>query len=164
MAWINNAKGMWHPPSLLPTTSCRNWRHVRPAGSARWCTGSSASCQNASAFGDNARAGTMSHLHGLTFSFPLLQEKRYQPTAVYAVTVWSLLAKVSFVLMQQWCELFLHILAAFGNCLGTSLFLVAQYMWSHQKSLTCVNIKNISKIRSFNILNIQDFPNLCWCQ
>lgn len=30
--------------------------------------------------------------------------------------------------MQQWRELFLDILAAFSNCLGTSL-LVTQYKW-----------------------------------
>lgn len=43
-----------------------------------------------------------------------------------AASCWS----ITFVLVQQWCEQFFHILAAFNNCLGTSL-LVAQYEWSN---------------------------------
>lgn len=37
VAWINTANGMWHPPSLLRTASCRNWRHAHPAGNRCQC-------------------------------------------------------------------------------------------------------------------------------
>lgn len=94
------------------------------------------------------------------------QEKRYQPTIVYAVILWLLAALLVLFNATVIWTVFSYI-AAFSNGLGTHQSfsdLTQAVQLSHQKSLPCLNIKNISKIRIFNLLNKQDFPYLSWCQ
>lgn len=76
-------------PSLLPTASCMNWRHTRPAVSAQGacpCTCTKYLWWQSSCWYN------VTDSQELTFSFPLLQENRYQLTVVYALIIWLLLS------------------------------------------------------------------------
>lgn len=68
VSWINTASRMWHLSILASHCQLWNWRHVQAAGTAQECAGSHTSCQNASAFGDNAQASTVSHSLTCTWS------------------------------------------------------------------------------------------------
>lgn len=67
--------------------------------------------------------------HGLSLSFPLLQERRYQLTLIYDVIAWLLLVEV-LVLFYK------------GFILSGPMQVA---LWFHQNSLTCVYIKQTNK-------------------